>query len=236
MNLLLLRSSQINGNQAEVTGRQLEHLRKIHQLDEGSSVRVGEMNGLMGTGIVKSINQDLAVLAIELDTPPPPPLPLTLIMAMPRPKMLRRCLQSVSAMGIKDIYLINSKRVEKSFWQTPFLDKQAIENELILGLEQAQDTIMPNVYQKKLFKPFVEDELGELISGTTALVGHPKGTESCPINIKEPTSLVVGPEGGFIPYEIEKLHEVGVKAVTLGPRILRVETAIPALISRLFPS
>lgn len=236
MNLLLLQSSQINGNQAEVTGRQLEHLRKIHQLDEGSSVRVGEMNGLMGTGIVKSINQDLAVLAIELDTPPPPPLPLTLIMAMPRPKMLRRCLQSVSSMGIKDIYLINSKRVEKSFWQTPFLDKQAIENELILGLEQAQDTIMPNVYQKKLFKPFVEDELGELISGTTALVGHPKGIEPCPINIQQSTTLVVGPEGGFIPYEIEKLAEAGVKAVTLGPRILRVETAIPALISRLFPS
>lgn len=236
MNLLLLQSSQINGNQAEVTGRQLEHLRKINQLDEGSSVRVGEMNGLMGSGIVKSINQDLAILAIELDTPPPPPLPLTLIMAMPRPKMLRRCLQSVSSMGIKDVYLINSKRVEKSFWQTPFLDKQAIENELILGLEQAQDTIMPNVYQKKLFKPFVEDELGELISGTTALVGHPKGIEPCPINIQQPTTLVVGPEGGFIPYEIEKLAEAGVKAVTIGPRILRVETAIPALISRLFPS
>jgi RsmE family RNA methyltransferase len=47
---------------------------------------------------------------------------------------------------------------------------------------------------------------------------------------------VVGPEGGFIPYEIEKLQEVGVKAVTIGSRILRVETAIPALISRLFPS
>ena len=236
MNLLLLQSSQINGNQAEVTGRQLEHLRKIHQLDEGSTVRVGEMNGLMGTGIVKSINKDLAVLAIELDTPPPPPLPLTLIMAMPRPKMLRRCLQSVSSMGIKDIYLINSNRVEKSFWQTPFLEKQAIENELILGLEQAQDTIMPNVYQKKLFKPFVEDELDELISGTTALVGYPKGTESCPINIQHPTTLVVGPEGGFIPYEIEKLAEAGVKAVTIGPRILRVETAIPTLISRLFPN
>ena len=236
MNLLLLQSSQINGNQAEVSGRQLEHLRKIHQLDEGSSLRVGEVNGLMGTGIVKSINQDLAVLAIELDTPPPPPLPLTLIMAMPRPKMLRRCLQSVSSMGIKDIYLINSKRVEKSFWQTPHLEKQAVENELILGLEQSRDTILPTVTQKKLFKPFVEDELANIIGESTALVGHPQGSEPCPIDIQTPTTLVVGPEGGFIPYEIEKLKEVGVKAVTIGPRILRVETAIPALISRLFPS
>jgi len=236
MNLLLLQSSQINGAEATVTGRQLEHLRTVHQLTAGSSVRVGEINGLMGTAIVKTINTELALLDVCLDTAPPPAIPLTLIMAMPRPKMLRRTLQSISSLGVKTIYLINSARVEKSFWQTPFLSQQAIENELILGLEQARDTVLPNVYLRKLFKPFVEDELGDLIENTQALVAHPSGTLNCPINIQQPTTLVVGPEGGFIPYEIEKLAEAGVKAVTIGSRILRVETAIPALISRLFPA
>ena len=235
MNLLLLQPCQINGNEATVTGRQLEHLRSVHQLDEGSSVRVGEINGLMGTGIVKLINNQRAVLDICLDTPPPAAIPLTLIMAMPRPKMLRRCLQSISSLGVKNIFLINSKRVEKSFWQTPFLSEQAIENELILGLEQARDTVLPKVHVRKLFKPFVEDELGDVIANTKALVAHPSGTANCPIDIQQPTTLVVGPEGGFISYEIEKLNETGVTAVTIGSRILRVETAIPALISRLFP-
>lgn len=236
MNLLLLQTSQIDGAQATVCGRQLEHLIGVHQIDEGSSVRVGEVNGLMGTGIVKSISQEHAVLDICLDTPAPPPLPLTLIMAMPRPKMLRRCLQSISSLGVKNLYLINSKRVEKSFWQTPFLSEQAIEHELILGLEQARDTVLPKVHVRKLFKPFVEDELGDVIANTNALVAHPSGNANCPIDIQQPTTLVVGPEGGFIPYEIEKLAEVGVTAVTIGSRILRIETAIPALISRLFPA
>lgn len=236
MNLLLLQSNQINDQQAVVTGRQLEHLRLVHQQTDGSTIRVGEINGSMGTAIIKSIDRHQAILNLTLNSNPPAPLPLKLIMAMPRPKMLRRCLQTVSSMGVKTIYLINSSRVEKSFWQTPFLEKQAIENELILGLEQSQDTILPTVTQKKLFKPFVEDELADVVRGTTALVGHPRGSEPCPINIQKPTTLVVGPEGGFIPYEIEKLSEVGVKAVTIGPRILRVETAIPTLISRLFPS
>jgi RsmE family RNA methyltransferase len=150
--------------------------------------------------------------------------------------MLRRCLQSISSLGVKDIYLINSSRVEKSFWQTPFLQQQAIENELILGLEQARDTVLPRVHLRKLFKPFVEDELGDLIANTNALVAHPSESINCPINSQKPTTLIVGPEGGFIAYEIEKLKEVGVKAVTIGSRILRVETAIPALISRLFPA
>jgi RsmE family RNA methyltransferase len=236
MNLLLLQPSQINGSEATVTGRQLEHLRTVHQLNEGSSVRAGEVNGSMGTGIVKSINNQRAVLDICLDTPAPPELPLTLIMAMPRPKMLRRCLQSISSLGVKNIYLINSKRVEKSFWQTPFLSQQAIENELILGLEQARDTVLPKVHVRKLFKPFVEDELGSIIANTKALVAHPSGTANCPIDIQQPTTLVVGPEGGFISYEIKKLTEAGVALVTIGSRILRVETAIPVLISRLFPT
>ena len=236
MNLLLLQSDQINAKQATVSGRQLEHLRTVHQLEKGSSVRVGEVNGLMGSGIVRLINKDLAVLDIELNSPPPSPLPLTLVMAMPRPKMLRRCLQSISSLGVKNIYLINSSRVEKSFWQTPFLQQQAIENELILGLEQARDTVIPRVHLRKLFKPFVEDELGDLIANTNALVAHPSGSINCPINSQKPTTLIVGPEGGFIAYEIEKLEEIGVSAVTIGSRILRVETAIPALISRLFPA
>ena len=235
MNLLLLQSSQINGTEATVTGRQLEHLNSVHQVDVGSSVRVGEVNGLMGIGIVKAINIERAILDINLDTPAPAAIPLTLIMAMPRPKMLRRCLQSISSLGVKEIYLINSKRVEKSFWQTPFLLESAVEKELLLGLEQSRDTMLPTVHLRKLFKPFVEDELGELIADTCALVAHPSGSAPCPTGIEKPTTLIVGPEGGFVPYEIEKLKEIGVEAVTIGPRILRVETAVPALISRLFP-
>jgi RsmE family RNA methyltransferase len=150
--------------------------------------------------------------------------------------MLRRSLQTIAAMGVKTVYLVNSSRVEKSFWQTPLLKPEALEEQLILGLEQARDTIIPEVHLRKLFKPFVEDELGDIIANTNALVAHPIASMGCPVDSKEPISLAIGPEGGFIPYEIDKLNEVGFKTVHLGQRILRVETAIPALISRLLPS
>jgi len=236
MNLLILKSDQISGTEAIVTGRQLEHLLTVHQATVGASVRVGELNGLMGSGIITKIDNHSASLDVLLDTPPPAPLPLTLIMAMPRPKMLRRTLQSMTSMGVKSLHLINSVRVEKSFWQTPFLSESALEKELLLGLEQSRDTLLPKVHLHKLFKPFVEDKLGEIIADSYALVAHPTGAVPCPVAINNPTTLIVGPEGGFIPYEIDKLEEVGVETVTMGARILRVETAVPALISRLFPS
>ena len=236
MNLLLLEPNQIFNNQASIAGRQLEHLIKVQRAAVGDTVRLGMLNGLMGQGCIRAMDSEQALLDIELDTEPPSALPLTLILALPRPKMLRRTLQTVAAMGVKSIYLINSFRVEKSFWQTPFLAPEAIEEQLILGLEQARDTSMPAVHQRKLFKPFVEDELAEIIAGSQALVAHPIADRGCPVDCQSPVTLAIGPEGGFIPYEIDKLNQTGFESVHLGQRILRVENAVPALLSRLFPA
>jgi RsmE family RNA methyltransferase len=236
MNLLLLKPDQINQQTATVSGRQLEHLIAVQRAEVGDSVRVGEVNGLMGQGIIKTLSAEQAILEVSLDTPPPPATPLCLILALPRPKMLRRTLQSVTAMGVKAIYLVNSSRVEKSFWQSPFLQPLALEEQMTLGLEQARDTQMPKLHMRKRFKPFVEDELGDIIKGSQALVAHPITELPCPINSDSAVTLAIGPEGGFIPYEVELLNSVGFDAVHLGPRILRVEVAVPALISRLFPA
>jgi len=182
MNLLLLKPEQATQQVATVSGRQLENLLNVQRAQVGDSVRIGLINGLMGQGLIKTLSTEQATIEISLDTPPPPVTPLCLILALPRPKMLRRTLQSVAAMGVKDIYLVNSSRVEKSFWQSPFLQPQAIEEQLILGLEQARDTLMPKLHMRKRFKPFVEDELGDIIKGRQALLAHPVTDVPCPIN------------------------------------------------------
>ncbi|MGB0449805.1 MAG: 16S rRNA (uracil(1498)-N(3))-methyltransferase, partial [Porticoccaceae bacterium] len=181
-------------------------------------------------------NNSTAILQVDLNSPPPPATPLILVMAMPRPKMLRRSLQTIATMGVKQLYLINSYRVEKSFWQTPFLKPEAIEEDFILGLEQSRDTQLPELHIRKRFKPFVEDELPEIIKDSKNLLAHPLTESRCPIDIQQPATLAIGPEGGFIPYEVEMLNTAGFETVHIGPRILRVETAVPALISRLFPA
>jgi RsmE family RNA methyltransferase len=47
-------------------------------------------------------------------------------------------------------------------------------------------------------------------------------------------TLAIGPEGGFIAEEIASFENAGFQAVTIGERVLRVETAVAALIARLF--
>ncbi|MFC5694128.1 16S rRNA (uracil(1498)-N(3))-methyltransferase [Pseudomonas sp. GCM10022186] len=235
MNLLLLEDADfVAADRARLEGRRLKHLHEVHRAEEGDSLRVGRLGGLMGQGRLLRLEADCAELEVSFDQPPPAKLPITLLLALPRPKMLRRVLQTVASMGVPRLVLLNSYRVEKSFWQTPFLEPAAIREQLILGLEQARDTVLPEVVIEKRFKPFVEDRLPQLAADTLGLVGHPGDFPPCPRAVNEPITLAIGPEGGWIPYEVEKLREAGLQPVQLGERILRVETAVTALLARLF--
>ncbi|MCU1717864.1 16S rRNA (uracil(1498)-N(3))-methyltransferase [Pseudomonas sp. 5P_3.1_Bac2] len=235
MNLLLLEDSDfVAVDQVCLTGRRLKHLLEVHRAAIGDSLRVGRIGGLMGQGHLLELDQQQARLSVSFDQAPPAKLPLTLLLALPRPKMLRRVLQTISSMGVPKVVLLNSYRVEKSFWQTPFLAPQVIREQLILGLEQARDTVLPEVIIEKRFKPFVEDQLPQLAAGTLGLVGHPGEYPECPRAVTQPVTLAIGPEGGWIPYEVDLLKQAGLEPVQLGERILRVETAVTALLARLY--
>jgi RsmE family RNA methyltransferase len=235
LNLLLLEEADfIAADRAILRDRRLTHMQEVHRSVVGDSLRVGRIGGLMGSAELLRLDADEAELRVTLDQPPPAKLPLTLVLALPRPKMLRRVFQTVAAMGVPRIILVNSYRVEKSFWQTPFLEPEAIREQLILGLEQARDTVLPEIVIEKRFKPFVEDRLPAITEGTLGLIGHPGDYPACPRGLDEPVTLAIGPEGGWIPYEIDLLGKSGLQAVQLGDRILRVETAVTALLARLF--
>jgi RsmE family RNA methyltransferase len=235
VNLLLLEEADfIAADRVVLADRRFTHMQEIHKVAVGDSLRVGQINGLMGRATVVRLEGHEAELQVGFDQPPPAKLPLTLVLAVPRPKMLRRLFQTIATLGVPRLILVNSYKVEKSFWQTPFLNPDSIRENLILGLEQARDTVLPEVIIEKRFKPFVEDRLPAIAEGTLGLVGHPGPYPACPRAVEQTVTLAIGPEGGWIPYEVELLGKAGLAPVQLGERILRVETAVTALLSRIF--
>ncbi len=235
MNLLLFTANdQIEPNTIRLRDARLQHLLHVHKATVGDTVRVGELNGQMGQGEILSIDKQEAIISFMLDQSPPEKLPLALVLALPRPKMLRRILRAVAEFGVAELHLINSYRVEKSYWQTPVLSDDAIRGYLVQGLEQSKDTMLPQLACHKRFKPFVEDMLPGMTDDKKALLAQPGDYPPCPRGLNSPTLLVIGPEGGFIPYEVDKLAQAGCEPVSLGPRILRVENAVTSLLGRLF--
>lgn len=234
MNLVLLEPHELHGSRARVEGRRARHLALVHRAQPGRRLRVGVVGDRVGHATVVSATADRFELEVELEVAPPPPLPCTLVLALPRPKVLRRLLGAVAAFGIKKLVLIGAERVEKSYWQTPVLEETTMREELLVGLEQGCDTIVPTVTQRRRFRPFVEDELPARSEGSLGLVAHPAAAAPCPRAVSRPVTLVVGPEGGFNAFEIGLLEAAAMLPVSLTARPLRVEQAVAALLGRLF--
>jgi 16S rRNA (uracil1498-N3)-methyltransferase len=233
VNLLLFNSVELDPTgRLTVTDRRLQHLLGVLRSCAGDRIRVGQIDGQIGEGLVETIDQNAARIAIHLQQAPPAALPLTVVLALPRPKMLRRILRTVAEVGVKDIYLINSYRVEKSYWMSPLLQPAALREALLAGLEQAGDTRLPELRTEPRFRPFAEDRLPALCRDSVAILAEPTAAAPYPPTPQTPALLAIGPEGGFIPFERELLERAGCAPHSLGTRILRVETALHCALGR----
>jgi RsmE family RNA methyltransferase len=235
VNLVLLFDEDFldEGNRVRLTGRRLVHVRDVHRAGEGDVMRVGRLGGLVGHGRITRLDESLLEMEVELDAPPPPPLDVELMLALPRPPVLRRVLIAATSMGVKRIVLLNASAVEKSYWQSHALQAEAIQAQLVLGLEQARDTLLPEVLLRRRFRPFVEDELPVLLGERGGWIAHPGQPAVGLAAGARPGLIAVGPESGWSDFEVDRLQSAGLSAVGLGLRPLRVETAVPALLAHL---
>lgn len=240
MNLILLFPSDFQDDQTVcLTGRRFTHLKEIIKPKVDDVLTVGLVDGDWGQGVVTQITQSDITMTVQLHQKPPQDLPIILCMALIRPLVFKRVLSTATALGVKNFIFFHSRQVEKSFWQSTALNEKNIKEHLVLGLEQAKDTKMPQVIFQKKFKPFLENVLLPLSLKHPVIVADPSGKKlDAKIRQKifpaKPIVLVFGPEGGFIPYEINLFQKHRFSIVNMGERILKVETAMTSLISKLF--
>ena len=238
MNLLLLQPGELaSDGTAVLTGRRLLHAKEVLQLAKGDALRVGMLGGLRGLAEVISLDAAALTLRVALTEPPPPRAGVDLLLAMPRPKALKKIVPAVASFGISRLFLLNAARVEKSFFSSPFVQPAALEELLCLGLEQARDTLLPEVRVVERFRPFVEDELDGLLGPSPLrLLAHPGVLplgETLRAEPKRQVALAIGPDGGWVPFERDLLAQRGFREVSLGERPLRTEVAVSALLGAL---
>lgn len=234
MNLLILEETDfIEPGIACITGKRLEHIVSILKKKPGDSIDAGLINGKTGKATILSIDTHNARLGVSLHTDPPKPADLSLVLALPRPLMFKRILQAITTFGVKDIHIIQTAGVEKSYWQSRDLDQQIIREQFLLGLEQARDTIMPVLSCHRDFNDFIEQQLPGITRNKRCLVAHPGEYAACPSQITIPAVLAIGPESGLTDREVAAFVAAGFEPVQLGSRILRVETAVSALLGRI---
>ena len=234
MNLLLLLPNDVvaGDGSVQISDHRTDHIRDVLRSKVGDRLRVGRLGGDLGVGVITALDDEGVRLDVDLHQPPPPRHRFDIVLALPRPKMLRRVLRTVAEFGVEHLHLINSARVEKSYWQTPLLRQEKVHDALLAGLERASDTVMPHVYQHKRFRPFVEDRLPSICAGRPcwiAQMGSPLALRDTP---QGQAVVMVGPEGGFVPFELNLVQQVIARPVNLGSRTLSVDTALTSVLAQ----
>lgn len=237
MNLLLLQPEELDaGGRATIRGRRAVHVHSVLGAAAGQTLRAGVLGGGVGTARIESVSLEELVVTTRLEDPGPRATDM-LLLAVPRPKVLLRILAHAAALGFADIVLLRSWRVDKSHLQSHAMQPATWREHLLLGLEQAGRTQLPSVRFFPLFRPFVEDHLDTLRLPPLRFVAHPTaptGTAEIALGPAGAAfALALGPDGGFVPYEVEQLQRRGFLPVHCGPCPLRTETALAVLAGQL---
>lgn len=240
MNILLAEHNEIIDGLLVLTDYRADHVVKVLKAAVGDTLRVGVVNGGQGTGVIASLHprhpREVVIRVVLTETSLTLP-PIDLILALARPIMMRRILSQATALGVGRFHCIHANRVEKSFWEASLLEQASYAEHLRQGLEQAIDTRMPDVLFHRRFKPFVEDYLPTIASDYgQRIVAHPyggMGLSQALAGCRGRVLLAVGPEGGWVDYEIDKFVAAGFAICSLGERILKVDTAVVALHARI---
>ena len=252
MNRILFEPGEIHDGRATFSDVRAEHVLNVLHGTEGQTLKTGILDGPIGTSVIERIEGNAVTVRCTHETPSLQPW-LDLVLAPPRPRAMKRLLPQLASLGVRRIVLVGAEKVEKAFWGAQLLKEEIYRPLLVDGLQQAGTTAVPTIETFKSFRHFVERKLDAHFEGqSTRFVAHPApvsghggGPRSCAAEMSAEVGragarpspqvpvLAVGPEGGWTDEEVGLLEEKGFVRMSLGTRILRTDTALIALISRL---
>lgn len=240
MNRILFDPAENRGGEVRLAGPRAHHVWAVLQAQPGDTVRAGEIGGdrYDEARVVVSTPSE-CILRLGEASPPLLRAAWDLLLALPRPKCLRRLWPQIAAFAPERVYLTAAEKVEKDYWGCTLLRPDVYRPLLVDGLAQSGDTILPEVEVHRRLKPLVEDVLPRRYAEGRRLVAHPPRAGGAAASAPAAPAAVgagivaVGPEGGWSDYELRMFEAAGFRRVSLGPRVLRTDTAVVALLSLL---
>lgn len=237
MNRILFESFEISDGVATCGGARARHILDVLHGEVGQQLRTGEVDGPVGRGEIAAVREgaDGPVVEVRVRHDGESLKPWAdIVLAPPRPRVMKRLLPQLAAMGAGRVVLVGAKKVEKDFWGATLLREENWRPLFIDGLMQAGTSVMPELLVRRSFRRFVSDELDTMFPTRNRVVAHPYAEGSALAEGRPGRLLLaIGPEGGWTDDEVELLESRGFRRFSLGPRILRTDTAVIALLSKL---
>ncbi|HOM02458.1 MAG TPA: 16S rRNA (uracil(1498)-N(3))-methyltransferase [Acetivibrio sp.] len=231
-----VRKSDVSGDSINISGEDFNHIKKVLRLGNGDRITVCDGEGTdYLVEIMKFEDASVKTRIIEsMENFTEPPVKITLFQGLPKSDKMDYIIQKAVELGIYEIVpVITERTVVKTDKKSGDKKCERWNRISMEAAKQCNRGIIPKVGFPISFKEALNAAKGSSFS----LIPYEKETG---IKLKEvlskkssaeKVSVFIGPEGGFSQTEIETAISCGIQPVTLGPRILRTETAGIAVLS-----
>lgn len=229
MHKFFVENSQIENNNIYITGKDLIHIKNVLRLKLTDKIEISCNGTNYLTEIVEISKENIKTEIINTSIGNrESSIEITLYQGLAKGSKMDLIIQKCVEIGVKDFYAIETDRAvvkinDKKKEDTKIQRWQSIAEE---AAKQSKRDYIPKMKGIISFKEMIDilnDEKNIIVpyenEENLSIKDGLKTVEGNKIN------LIIGPEGGFEDNEIQSLGNVGASIVTLGPRILRTETA-----------
>ncbi len=221
----------IKGDTAYIEGDDVKHIYKVLRLEEGTNVCINNCEGNEYLGEITEINKKEVLVKIveKLDTNNESPLDIYLYQGLPKSQKMDLIVQKATELGVKEITPVITERVVVKNEIGEYKKMDRWSRIALEASKQSKRTRIP-----KVGNPIEFSKMLELVKKVDLVVvpyeneehqGLKKVISKLDKAVIKSAAVIIGPEGGFEESEIETLKGIGAEIITLGPRILRTETA-----------
>lgn len=230
MHKFFVPKENIIGNSAVIEDEDVKHIYKVLRLGEGDKISINNTEGEEYLGEILEIDKKrvLVKLIEKLPVNNESPINVYLFQGLPKSSKMDLIAQKATELGVKELTPVITERVVVKSEIGEFKKVDRWNRIALEACKQCKRTLLPKInipieFEELLDKlkemdliivPY-ENEDGYGIKNVIANISR---------EIKE-VAVIIGPEGGFEESEIDRLKDIGAHIVTLGPRILRTETA-----------
>lgn len=222
--------ADIRDGKVYISGEDCIHIKKVLRLRCGENIIVSDGSGYDYEAVIDEIEPQKVVANVARAIPnhSEPPVEVTLFQGIPKSDKMDFIIQKCVELGVKSIVPVITERTVVKIDSSKESEKKTIRWQKI-ALEAAKQSnrgIIPDVSMPLPFKQALDSLKGYDLK----LIPYEKESQN---QLKtylgdrrtKKVALFIGPEGGFSVEETLKAADAGVVTVTLGPRILRTETA-----------
>lgn len=238
MSNFFIDSGNIDGENAYVTGSDVNHIKNVLRMKESDEIKLSTGDGLLYTAKIGEFLPDRIVCRIidcegdksEL------PAKIVLFQGLPKKDKMELIIQKAVELGVSEIVPVMMKRTIVKLEDNK-KEQKKLERWRTISLTAAKQSgraIVPEVSDFITFNEAVKQAKG--LEYNLIPYENEKGMERARELIKElkdkkSIGIFIGPEGGISEDELELAINAGAKPISLGNRILRTETAGLALVS-----